>query len=360
MGIDKQPFKFLAEYLSGNISDDDKILIEKWINESDENRRFFTEAQKIWENSGIRLDPMELDSQQLVRELKVRIAREQKPMGRIVSFMRLHRSYLLVAAGICLLLVSYFVIREAPAEDVIIESHDQVATVYLPDSTKIWLNINSSITYPRKFQTREINLEGEAFLSVRKDTTDFTVFTRNAHVQVLGTKFNIKERGDSTILTVAEGTVYLSAGESEEKESAVVKAKEKAIVNRQKIRRSLNNDPAFASWRERNNPVFEKEKTSPGFFLVNTYTWRKNRINQSVIEGNLKNNASLAAYNKIVLEVTYTKPDGKQVTVEFTVSETVFPGKSLAYQKRLLDILTETKSIIVKVKSAQATSKNSY
>jgi hypothetical protein len=195
---------------------------------------------------------------------------------------------------------------------------------------------------------------------VRKDTTDFTVVTQNTNVRVLGTKFNIKEREDSTVLTVAEGAVHFSDRKSEAKEPAIVRAKQKAIFKRQKIQQSQNNDPAFASWREQNNPVFEREKTSPEVFLANKYTWRKNRINQSVIDGNLKNNASLAAYNKIVLEVTYTKPSGKQVTVEVSISETVFPGKSLAYQKRLLDILTETKSIIVKVKSAKATSKNSY
>jgi hypothetical protein len=74
----------------------------------------------------------------------------------------------------------------------------------------------------------------------------------------------------------------------------------------------------------------------------------------------LKNNAGLAAYTKIVLEVTYTKPGGKRVTVEVVVNEAVFPGKRLAYQKRLLDILTDTKSITVKVKSATVTSENSY
>jgi ferric-dicitrate binding protein FerR (iron transport regulator) len=360
MEIDKQPFKFLAEYLSGNISDDDKITVEKWINESDTNQRLFAEAQKIWENSGIRLDPMELDSQQLIRELKVRIDQQQKPLGKIVSLIRQHRLYLGIAAGICLLVVSYFVIRESPRENVTIESHGQVATIYLPDSTKVWLNINSSITYPAKFQTREIALEGEAFFSVEKDTTDFTVTTRNTNVRVLGTKFNIKERGDSTVLTVAEGTVYFSAGEPEARQSGVVKAKQKAVFKQQKIQHSQNDDQAFASWREQNNPVFENEKNNPGFFLTNNYTWRKNRINQSVIEGNLKNEASLAAYAKIILEVTYTKPSGKQVTVEVTINETVFPGKTLAYQKRLLDIFTETKSIIVKVKSANATSRNSY
>jgi hypothetical protein len=74
----------------------------------------------------------------------------------------------------------------------------------------------------------------------------------------------------------------------------------------------------------------------------------------------LKNNAGLAAYTKIVLEVTYTKAGGKRVTVEVVVNEAVFPGKRLAYQKRLLDILTDTKSITVKVKSATVTSENSY
>jgi ferric-dicitrate binding protein FerR (iron transport regulator) len=86
-----------------------KSAVEKWINDSDENRRFFTEAQKIWENSGVRLVPVELDSQQLVRELKVRIAREQKPMseGSFHGHAAAQIILTCVAAGICLLLASY-------------------------------------------------------------------------------------------------------------------------------------------------------------------------------------------------------------------------------------------------------------
>jgi ferric-dicitrate binding protein FerR (iron transport regulator) len=368
MEIDKQPFKFLAEYLSGNISGDDKIAVEKWINDSAENRQFFDEARKIWKSSGVRLLPVELDSQQLFHDLKARIDQEQKPVGRIISWFRPYGLHVRIAAGICLLLASYLVIREVASDDsvvsddnIVIESLDQVATVYLPDSTKVWLNVNSSITYSRQFQIREITLAGEAFLAVRKDTTDFTVATQHTKVHVLGTAFNIKEQEDSTvILTVAQGAVNFSTRESETKEPVVVKAKQKAVFKKQKIQRSQNNDPAFASWRARNNPVFEKEKNNPGIFLANHYTWRKNRINQSVIEGSLRNNAGLAAYNKIILEVTYTKPGGRQVTVDVTVNETVLPGKSLAYQKRLLDILTDTKSITIKVKSANVTSENSY
>lgn len=83
--------------------------------------------------------------------------------------------------------------------------------------------------------------------------------------------------------------------------------------------------------------------------------WRKNQINQSVIKGSLKNSASLAAYDKIVLEVTYTKSDGNVI-----ISDTVYPRKRLSYRKRLLDILSDTQSVILKIKSVVVSTKKSF
>lgn len=361
MAIDKQSYELLAAYLTGNISSADRTSVEKWIMESEENQRVFQDLQKLWNNSGLRLHYTDPDSAQLLIDLKKRLSEQQRSTGKVVS-VPLYKLYLRVAAGICLLMVSYFVIRWATRENMTIDSGNQVATVYLPDSTKVWLNVNSQITYPRKFVRRRVELNGEAFLSVREDTTDFTVTTKHTVTRVSGTAFNVKEEADSSVtLTVAEGSVNFSSRELVKEGSVIVKAQQKAVFKPQtKVQMSKNNDPSFAMWREQNNPLFEEEKRSPHVFLANEYTWRKNQINQSVIEGNLTNSASLAAYNKVKLEVTYTKPDGEQVTVELTITDTVYPGKRLSYRRRLLDILTDTRSIAVKIKSAEVTSINSY
>jgi transmembrane sensor len=361
MAIEKPSYELLAAYLSGNISNADKASVENWITESHENQMLFEEVQKVWNSSGVYLQYKDLDSNHLLHELRARIAEEQRPVGKVISMMSPYKLYWQIAASICLLMVSYFIVRWASRENIIIEAGDQVATIYLPDSTKVWLNVNSRITYAKKFESRKVELQGEAFLSVRKNTSNFIVTTKHTSTTVLGTAFNIKDEEDSVVLTVAEGTVKFSKNDSSRQPFVIVKARQKAVFKPQsKLHKAQNTNPSFAAWREQNNPAFNEEKNDHARFLTNNFTWRKNQINQSVIEGTLKNNAGLAAYTNIVLEVTYTKPNGNEVTVDLPITDTVYPGKRLQYRRRLLDMLSNTKSIVVKIKSTEVTSKNSY
>lgn len=364
MAGDNKSYDRIAAYLSGNVSSAEKAFVEDWIRESEENRRFFDETQEIWKSAGLRLRHNDIDSTQLqlLRELRTRINEQQSTAGKVISILQPYKSYLRVAAGLCLFMVSYFIITWAVREDITIETDAMVATVYLPDSTKVWLNADSHITYSGKFESRRVELEGEAFFSVRKDSSAFMVLTKGTVTDVLGTSFNIKEQADSSVtLTVAEGTVKFSNTTGKNEESIIVKTSEKVVYKPGvKLEKTRNPDPAFAAWREQNNPAFEEEKKDPGLFLTNNYTWRQNQIKQSVIEGTLTNNAMLAAYNKVVLEVIYTKPDGKTVSVDLVINETVYPGKQISYTRRLLDILSNTRSLVVKVKAAQTTTHKSY
>jgi transmembrane sensor len=362
MAIDKPSYELLAAYLSGNISNADRVSVENWITQSQENQMLFDEVQKVWSSSSVYLQYNDLDSNHLLHELRTRITEEQGPVGKIISMTKPYKVYWQVAAGICLLMVSYFVVRWSGRENIIIDAGNQVATVYLPDSTKVWLNVNSRIKYARKFESRKVELQGEAFLSVRKDTNNFIVVTEHTTTTVLGTAFNIKDEADSVVtLTVAEGTVKFSKSDSSTQGFVIVTAREKAVFKQKsKLHRAKNSNASFAVWREKNNPAFNEEKNDHARFLTNNFKWRKNQINQSVIEGTLKNNASLAAYTNIVLEVTYTKPNGNEVTVDLLITDTVYPGKRLQYRRRLLDMLSNTKSIVVKIKSTEVTTKNSY
>ena len=72
---------------------------------------------------------------------------------------------------------------------------NQQESIILPDSSTVFLNANSSITYNKdKFlENRNLTLAGEAFFKVKEGST-FSVQTPNSLVEVLGTSFNIKSR----------------------------------------------------------------------------------------------------------------------------------------------------------------------
>ena len=92
----------------------------------------------------------------------------------------------------------------------------QRLNIILPDSTRIQLNANSVLSYaPEKWaenEQREVNLEGEAYFDVNKsrEGTHFVVHAGEIDVSVLGTSFNVRTRGETAEVVLAEGKIELS------------------------------------------------------------------------------------------------------------------------------------------------------
>lgn len=89
-------------------------------------------------------------------------------------------------------------------------------TIMLPDGTNVWLNSESSLTFPVAFKgsTRKVSLKGEAYFEVAKNKAmPFIVHTDNTDIKVLGTHFNVHAyKDDNTIkTTLLEGSVRLSS-----------------------------------------------------------------------------------------------------------------------------------------------------
>ncbi|SMC90058.1 FecR family protein [Pedobacter nyackensis] len=87
----------------------------------------------------------------------------------------------------------------------------------LPDKTKVWLNAESSISYPSVFtgNERNVSLVGEAYFEVAKDKQHpFKVKAGAAEVNVLGTHFNIMSYAEEgqTQVSLAEGSVRVDLG----------------------------------------------------------------------------------------------------------------------------------------------------
>ncbi|MDB5150016.1 MAG: FecR family protein [Mucilaginibacter sp.] len=90
--------------------------------------------------------------------------------------------------------------------------------VILPDGSQVWLNAESSLKYPARFNgsSREVELNGEAYFEVAKDKRHpFKVSANNMQVEVLGTHFNIMDYKDesATKTTLLEGSVKILKGQ---------------------------------------------------------------------------------------------------------------------------------------------------
>ncbi|MFT3738792.1 MAG: FecR domain-containing protein [Breznakibacter sp.] len=72
--------------------------------------------------------------------------------------------------------------------------YGQMAHVVLPDSSEVWLNAGSTLTYSNQFSVhnRDVSLAGEAYFDVKRNgNLPLVVSIGDLRVKVLGTKFNV-------------------------------------------------------------------------------------------------------------------------------------------------------------------------
>ncbi|MFD2034779.1 FecR family protein [Belliella marina] len=94
----------------------------------------------------------------------------------------------------------------------------QKSQIRLNDGTTVFLNSESKLTFPDRFNdsVRIVHLEGEAYFEVQKnDDKPFVVMCDDVEIKVLGTSFNVKNDGDVAIALVT-GKVQAKKKEGEE------------------------------------------------------------------------------------------------------------------------------------------------
>ena len=108
----------------------------------------------------------------------------------------------------------------------------QITNLTLFDSTKVWLNSESTIKYASDFNesNREVYVEGEAYFEViHNKKVPFVVNLRRSKVKVYGTSFNVKSYAGSS-----DVEVVLSKGKIEfitKKSSVILKPNEQIIFS---------------------------------------------------------------------------------------------------------------------------------
>lgn len=121
----------------------------------------------------------------------------------------------------------------------------------LADGTQVWLNAQSSITYPSAFQgsSREVTITGEVYFEVAHNTAmPFRVKSENQLIEVLGTHFNVNTYNakSSAKTTLLSGSIALTNTH----QRIILKPGEQGIVAAHSM--SVKNvDPAeVIAWKE--------------------------------------------------------------------------------------------------------------
>jgi transmembrane sensor len=348
----------IIAYLSNELDEGGRLALESWLAESDEHRRIFQEAKTVWTNSGKKLVLQHPDTETELARLLERIKKEEAGRTRTIPVFRDRTLLLKVAACILIVMLSVFgYFNLKPVIEFERTTADQVASFYLPDSSRVWLNTHSRLSYTKEFHgaLRRVTLEGEGYFKVTPDARrPFEVVTRATTTRVLGTSFNVKAEDTLTTLSVTEGKVKFAATGEPETE-VLVTTREHATFSPRKntVTKGDVTDMHFASWRKKNNPLYEEETRDIKAFVHHQHTWKKNPIRQTIINGHIRNTASLATYKNVVLLVTYGKSADATRVTHFTIVEPIKPGQEVAYQRRLVDTFTDTSFVRIAVESAE-------
>ena len=203
----------LLNYFAGELPADRRKEVEEWIAASEDNEKMARDIFRLYRAADT-LDYMNrVDASAALQQVKGRIHKHRHRISWMVWGQR-------IAACMALPLLAttlYLILKNPPQEYVEIRTNPgMVAEANLPDGTKVWLNSGSSLKHPVKFtgDTRTVELDGEAYFSVRKDRSKrFVVNTPfNIQTEVLGTEFNMEAyRTDSVVrTTLVSGSVRLS------------------------------------------------------------------------------------------------------------------------------------------------------
>lgn len=136
------------------------------------------------------------------------IRQETTPLSKVKS-LRPWKTFLRIAAVLCLLLGGYFYVNSTGTS--VETSIAEKQHITLPDGSQVALNAESSVKYNENSwnKIRQLSLRGEAYFKVTKGQR-FSVKTPTGTVRVLGTQFNIFARDGRLNVFCYEGLVSVA------------------------------------------------------------------------------------------------------------------------------------------------------
>lgn len=233
----------LPGYLSVDLPDKDRAMVDEWLNESPENEALFLEIKGAWEVLPLLSEMEQFNSFEALKKVNVKIPQSKYRKWRITVQRAAAILFLplLVYSG-------YMTIKNQTKGNtkvqVIMQTvstrQGMVTQFALADGTKVWLNSGSELEFPIRFAAdkREVKLKGEAFFEVTKNEKQpFRVNANELKVEVLGTSFDVVSFDDDTQSEVilVTGKVALSSEDGQiKKEYGTMHSGQRAIYEKEK------------------------------------------------------------------------------------------------------------------------------
>lgn len=272
-------WNIIAKYLANECTESENTKLNNWINEDIENEIEFSEIKNDWEILNLTNTMKEINVDNAWERLKNRIEEDKdiitiKEKGRTFQLS----GYMKYAALFLMLIGIGFIttkVYNRVSHSNMIEymaSNNSGNKVILSDGTRVFLNKESKLTYPKQFNTteRKVQLAGEAYFDVEKNPEKpFIIEVKNAEIKVLGTSFNVNTNlPDHQIEVFVEtGLVQLTKINGNE-ESILISPGDLGIVSRKSIEKHKNTDENVLAWKTK-HLVFKEENLNNVINVLN-------------------------------------------------------------------------------------------
>ena len=217
--------QLLQRYIRGEVSEEERLKVASWLDESAENMREFLALRKLYDLSLWQSDTNEKYS---VRK-------------RHFSIQKITIELLKIAA---IFLVGFWGSKQLLTQQ---PDKAQMQTIH------VWLNSRSTLRFPEQFSTnaRNVELDGEGYFSVQhNEESPFIVQTPKYAIQVLGTEFNVKAYHNSPLFETAliKGSVEITSPDLSQ--HLRLKPDEIAVANNGRLETSHISDYNYFKWKE--------------------------------------------------------------------------------------------------------------
>jgi ferric-dicitrate binding protein FerR (iron transport regulator) len=251
--------RLIGKYITGKETDEEMNQLKSWIKQSDSNSQLFN---KLNDRDNIADSIEEFESYNKALAWKSYAQKIDNLHLRKINFrwkLVAIFFFLIGCAGIFAYLNKAINYKLAPDDNftTISTSNGQNSKIILPDSSVVWINSATTLTYNTNFATRNriIKLSGQAFFQIaRNEQMPLTISCNDLKVKVLGTKFDISAYPeDQNINVVLEsGSVELQHHSKDQTATELLKPGEMAEFDTKQKELSISKVDSYnyTSWKD--------------------------------------------------------------------------------------------------------------
>ncbi|MBU2973268.1 FecR family protein [Zobellia sp. B3R18] len=209
-----------ARSLSGEMtSNQEQSMFEVKLLLDDEANETYKDYKLLWNSYPKSSLPLKKDEYEERLKAKIETKSQTKGFWRNRKVKTLLPIAAVILLGFILFTVSATT-RKSRYTNHIIASNGERKQVELPDHSIITLNSGAQLKYPEVFsdEIRKVWVEGEAYFDVAKDIDrPFAVTANGFVIEVLGTKFNVNDNGETNTVSLESGKVQVTLEASGDK-----------------------------------------------------------------------------------------------------------------------------------------------